>query len=134
MKKLFKEYYTVGELKNIYAESDIYNYLGFEARVKICENAFNFNDEKTVEAEVTVKNNNSSAESGVVLMTYYDKYSHAKRTDSMAVLLFPGEERVCSFKLILPEPPSEGEYVKISFINMASPFAQTTNSLKYYCE
>lgn len=142
VKKVFKKLYSIGQLKEIYPESDIYNYLDYEPYLKITENSFknngsvskNINKANELSAEVTVKNNNTKAESGVLVMTYYNKYSQSIRTDSEVLLLSPGEERKCTLEILTGKEPSKDEYVKISFISMSAPFEQNTNSLKYYCE
>lgn len=140
--KLFKEYYTAGEMEKIYSKRELADYLDYRLGVDVDVTSFsngsqrierlNGNTSFTAAAEVT--NNTSSAASGTLVMAYYDSYGKSMRISSEAMLLSPGESRNVELSLDLEAMPERGSYVKLSFIPRGVITSQTGNSIRYFCE
>lgn len=139
--ELFRPNYTLGELKKIYPESDLYNYLGYKSAVETAVTSFTasgsevtkINGATDLTAAVEFTNNNAYSASGTAVMTYYGADGKAIKSDSTAMLIAPGETRGSTLSIVPGKAPQTGEYVKITFISRDKPYEQNNNSVIYYC-
>ena len=141
VKSLFKEYYTVGELKNIYKESDVYDYLDYKSNVTVKTESFTngkdsiskINNTESICAKVSVTNNQKANQVGTLVMTYYDCKGRTKQMDSKRISIAANETQTHNLSLNLNERPEKDSYVKITFMEDKNSF-QTNNSVRFYCE
>lgn len=141
VKDIFKQYHTVGELKEIYSEAEIYDYLDYTAPIQLSgtlsvngKGAKNINGAEYLSAEIHVVNHLAAAQSGIIVVTYYDEYGQAIDMNSQPILLGSKEQRKCTLELTLGAVPAKGAYVGVSFISRKMPTVRNSNSIRYYCE
>ena len=140
--KLFKEYYTAGEMEKIYSKRELADYLDYRLGVDVDITSFSsgsqsierLNGISSVTANVSVSNNTSSGAIGTLVMAYYDSFGKPIRISSEAMILSSGESRNAELSLDFGDMPKQGSYVKISFIPRGTITSQTNNSVRYYCE
>ena len=137
--EVFKEYYTAGELKQIYSDKEIYDYIGYKPPVSIKADTFtdgakpikHIKGSKRLCARVDVMNNMLDKRQGILAMTYYDCFAKPIDTICVWVEIPSGENQTHELELNLKEYPNEGSYVKITFIE-SEKIKQTNNSIKFY--
>lgn len=142
VREVFKPNFTAGELKKIYPESDLYNYLGYKSLVDTSvisatdgtKEITKLNGVSNISVNAEFSNNNVKSESGIAVMTYYNAYGEAIKTDSVSMLIAPGETRSCNLSLNFDSAPEQDDYVKITFVNRSKPYEHNNNCVKYYCE
>lgn len=142
VREVFKPNFTAGELKKIYPESDLYNYLGYKSLVDTSvisatdgtKEITKLNEVSNISVNAEFSNNNVKSESGIAIMTYYNAYGEAIKTDSVSMLIAPGETRSCKLSLNFDNAPEQDDYVKITFVNRSKPYEHNNNCVKYYCE
>lgn len=140
--ELFKKNYTAGELLKIYSNAEVYDTLGYKSGVDVAVNSFSDGEKEIAslkgvlkaEAKGSVCNNKNTADSGAVVMSYYNVFGGVVKTESIPVLLQSGEKRDFELSMLLSVYPKKGEYIKICYISRDKMLGQQYNSLKYYCE
>lgn len=141
VKSIFKEYYTIGELKKIYKEADVYDYLDYKSDITVKVERFTngkdsiskINNAELVCAEIIITNNQMSEQSGTIVMTYYDCNGRTKQIDSRRILISANETQAHKLSLNFSEVPEKDSYVKITFVEDKKSF-QSNNSIRFYCE
>ena len=141
VKSIFKDYYTIGELKKIYKEADVYDYLDYKSDITVKVDRFTngkdsiskINDAKSVYADVSITNNQITDKFGTIVMTYYDCNGRTKQIDSKRIFISAGETQAHKLSLSFNEIPEKDSYVKITFVEDKKSF-QSNNSIRFYCE
>ncbi len=136
---VFNKQYTIGELKKIYEEKELYDILQYAPDIKV--NALSYSDgQKEISsikgvdhiiANVDITNNAAMAKSGILIMAYYDAYGRSIKVTSKKMLISSGETRDSSLELQLDKVADEGSYIKITFLD-GNKLHQSNNSLKLY--
>ncbi len=136
---VFNKQYTVGELKKIYEEKEIYDFLQYTPDIKVDALSYS-NGQKEISsikgvnsiiANVNITNNASTSKVGVLIMTYYDVYGRAIKVTSKKMLISAGETRNSSLEMKLDKETDEGSYIKITFLD-GNKLRQSNNSIKLY--
>ena len=141
VKSIFKEYYTIGELKKIYKEADVYDYLDYKSDITVKVERFTngkdsiskINNAKQACAEISITNNQVSEQVGTIVMTYYDCNGRTKQIDSRRIFISANETQAHKLSLSFNEIPEKDSYVKITFVEDKKSF-QSNNSIRFYCE
>lgn len=137
VRAVFKKNYTIGELKNIYPVSEIYDYLDYTPTVKLDEVKLIIGDEGNSEylksgmvtAEITLEANANT--DGLALMGLYSANNACKGIVSSPIHLAESERTKAVLKMDC-SMIEKGDYLKISFIDKNIPLETISNSIRIY--
>ena len=132
VKTIFKENYSIGELKKIYSVSDIYDYLGYTSEVKLSNAAFSgkngsayLGEKLNISVNITARENVD----GVLIAAVYRQNGSCRKISSKKVSLLKDVQTAESITLN-SVAYENGDYVKLSFADVNNPLETVSNSIK----
>lgn len=134
VKAVFKENYSIGELKKIYAAADIYDYLDYTSEVKLSNAVFSGKNGAAYSGEkLDISVNMAARENidGMLVAAVYRQNASCKKVVSKRVSLLKGAE--VSENISLDSVSYEsGDYVKLSYVGIGNPLETISNSVRVY--
>jgi len=138
VKAVFKENYTLGELKKIYSESDIYDYLGYNSKILIQNVQFS-DTQKTltrynggvVQVKADIMPNVTTE--AILTVGVYRQNNSCKKISSEKLNLVKNN-KVTGEILIDGGEIEPGDYIKVSVIDIKNPLEIVSNSIRLYQE
>ena len=130
VKQEIKKYYSIDELKVLYPESLIYDYLGFTPEVFIGNAEFLEDDisgKLNIKADFT--NNLTEEISGNVVLVKYTSGGFPRQMVSIPLTILSKEKKEASLEFNLKNPLEKGEYIKLFYSEVSDRKGNTSNSI-----
>ncbi len=132
VKTVFKENYSIGELKKIYSTSDVYDYLDYTSEVKLSNAVFSGKSGAVYSGEkldITVNMSARDNIDGMLVAAVYRQNSSCKKIVSKKVSLSRDAE--ISENITLDAVSHEsGDYVKLTYVGISNPLETISNSIR----
>lgn len=117
VKEIFKKYYTIDEMLELYSRQDCYDYLGYTPDISISGG----------EMEVGLKNNRETEVGGLVMITYQDEGGMPLSQTCTPIKLGAKENRAVK---VTQNAPAKAKYMRINVMSPAASFGTISNSIR----
>ncbi len=117
VKDVFKKYYTIDEMSELYSKQECYDYMGYTPELTLTMG----------EKSVTISNNRFENENGVMVVTYFSEGDTPVATGGCAVYLNSKEIKTQELTINAPE---DAIYARVKIVSGMRPFETLSNSLK----
>lgn len=113
--EVFKKYYTIDELTDMYSEQECYDYFGYKTPIKLSVSENN---------TLSIKNNSVENHYAILMNIYYDEGGCPKRFSYMPIYVNANNEI-----FIENNVDSDAAYVKAKVVKRGMPYTVISNSV-----